>query len=106
MHLVLITPVQFAFGKVTNHCHYSHHQAPAHASASPAACSRSQCRTGWKETGVVGCYRCPTGYIDCGGTCAKGTSGWDCVNPFNWDRKVYETSYYDYRLPANDVGLL
>ncbi len=54
----------------------------------------------------MGCYRCPTGYIDCGGTCAKGTSGWDCVNPFNWDRKVYETSYYDYRLPANDVGLL
>jgi hypothetical protein len=69
-----------------------------------AGCRESQCKTGWKDS-QIGCYRCPSGYIDCGGSCAKGTQWYDCINPFNSSRKGYETEFYNFRLPNTDSGL-
>ncbi|KAG2493017.1 hypothetical protein HYH03_008680 [Edaphochlamys debaryana] len=71
-----------------------------------AGCARSQCPMGWKDAKVLGCYRCPKGYIDCGPLmCAKGSSRWNCANPFN-KRKQPSTMGYAYMLPASDQGLL
>lgn len=53
-----------------------------------------------------GCYRCGSGYIDCGGSCARGTEWYACINPLNTDRQGYQTTKYDYTLPTNDEGLL
>ncbi len=73
-----------------------------------AGCSRSQCPTGWKESGLAGCFRCPPGggYTDCGlGHCAKGDGAAACLNPLA-DRVAYETTGYDYVVPDSDEGLL
>ncbi|KAG2493025.1 hypothetical protein HYH03_008688 [Edaphochlamys debaryana] len=73
---------------------------------SEAGCARSQCPMGWKDTKVLGCYRCPKGYIDCGPLmCAKGSSRWNCANPFN-KRKKPSTMGYAYVLSTSDQGLL
>eukprot|EP00879_Flechtneria_rotunda_P001333 GHRR01001483.1.p1 GENE.GHRR01001483.1~~GHRR01001483.1.p1 ORF type:complete len:354 (+),score=99.46 GHRR01001483.1:873-1934(+) len=68
-------------------------------------CSKSQCRTGWKDSGLLGCYTCPSGYIDCGAYCAQGTRAADCVNPFKKHAKEI-TQGYDYVIPTTDEGLL
>ncbi|EFJ48073.1 hypothetical protein VOLCADRAFT_91274 [Volvox carteri f. nagariensis] len=71
-----------------------------------AGCSQSQCKPGWRESGLAGCFRCPQDYMECLGTCARGSRWYQCINPFNWDRQGYMQEGYDYVLPSGDMGLL